>query len=165
MPREIPSEFAGHAGEFFVLAELTRRGWTASLTARNNRAFDILAKRQKQFVSIRVKTKTSITTSFGWNTKSNGEIFSEMTKETDFCVLVDIPDRGHPTYYILQTDVVDGWLREDFESWVTTPGARGQQRDRDNSRRIFYLDERTDKLGHGYSHRLAQYKNDWSPLG
>jgi hypothetical protein len=38
MDKDIPSAFAGHAGEFFVLAELTRRGWTAGLTARNNRA-------------------------------------------------------------------------------------------------------------------------------
>lgn len=40
--RVIAGAFAGNAGEFFVLAELTRRGWTAALTARNNRAYDIL---------------------------------------------------------------------------------------------------------------------------
>lgn len=92
MNRAIPSAFAGNAGEFFVLAELTRRGWTAALTARNNRAYDILAKRDDEFAAIRVKTKTSAFTLFQWNAKPNGEIFLEMTQESDFCVLVDIPE-------------------------------------------------------------------------
>src|SRR5438132_9922637 len=51
MDRAIPSAFAGNAGEFFVLAELTRRGWTAALTARNNRAYDILGKRDDEFAA------------------------------------------------------------------------------------------------------------------
>ena len=89
MTRIIPAAFAGNAGEFLVLAELTRRGWTAALTARNNRAYDILAKRGEEFAAIRVKTKTSAFTLFQWNAKPNGDIFLEMTKNHDFCVLVD----------------------------------------------------------------------------
>jgi hypothetical protein len=49
MSGDVPSAFAR---EFFVLAELTRRGWTAALTARNNRAYDILAKRGESFAAI-----------------------------------------------------------------------------------------------------------------
>src|SRR5258708_28629289 len=101
MPREVPSAFAGNAGEFFVLAELTRRGWTAALTARNNRAYDILAKRGDAFAGIRVKTKTSISTVFQWNAKADGQIFLELSQQNDFCILVDIPElAGAPTYYI-----------------------------------------------------------------
>jgi len=163
MTRDVPSAFAGNAGEFFVLAELTRRGWTAALTARNNRAYDILAKRGDGFAAIRVKTKTSAFTLFQWNAKSNGSIFLEMTEKRDFCALVDIPDDndGTPTYYVVPTTVIDKWLRDDFAMWVTTPGARGQQRAEDNKRRLFYLDDDTGKLGHGYRQRLAQYKGVW----
>lgn len=89
--RSVPSAFVGNAGEFFVLAELTRRGWTAALTARNNRAYDILAKRGDDFAAIRVKTKTSSFTLFQWNVKANGDIFLKMSHNKDFCVLVDIP--------------------------------------------------------------------------
>jgi hypothetical protein len=105
MNRAVPSAFAGNAGEFYVLAELTRRGWTAALTARNNRAYDILAKRGDQFAAIRVKTKTSGYTLFQWNAKPSGDIFLEMTAEHDFCVLVDIPDNGDasPNYYVVPT--------------------------------------------------------------
>ena len=93
MGRNIPSAFAGNAGEFFVLAELTRRGWTAAPTARNNRAFDILANRGNDFASLRVKTKTSTFDLFQWNAKPDGEIFLEMKQEHYFCVLVDIPEQ------------------------------------------------------------------------
>ena len=75
-----------------MLAELTRRGWTAALTARNNRAYYILAKRDDEFAAIRVKTETSALTLFQWNAKPNGEIFLEMIQEADYCVLVDIPE-------------------------------------------------------------------------
>jgi hypothetical protein len=166
MSRDVPSAFAGNAGEFFVLAELTRRGWTAAMTARNNRAYDILAKRGDGFAAIRVKTKTSAFTLFQWNAKPNGGIFLEMTEQHDFCVLVDIPDDGDgsPTYYVVPTTVIDKWLRDDFTTWVATPGARGQQRAEDNKRRLFYVDDDTEKLGHGYLQRLAPYKGAWKLL-
>ena len=164
--RVIPAAFAGNAGEYFVLAELTRRGWTAALTARNNRAFDLLANRGEDFVAIRVKSKTSAFTLFQWNAKPNGEIFLEMKQKHDFCLLVDIPEDGDlgPTYYAVPTHVIDKWLKNDFHAWVTTPGARGQQRAQDNKRRLFYVDEATDKLGHGYKKRLASYKGAWELL-
>ncbi|MBZ5527323.1 MAG: hypothetical protein LAN71_05395 [Acidobacteriia bacterium] len=166
MERAIPSAFAGNAGEFFVLAELTRRGWTAALTARNNRAYDILAKRDDEFAAIRVKTKTSAFTLFQWNAKPNGEVFLEMTQEGDFCVLVDIPEEANesPDYYIVPTPVIDKWLKGDFHAWVTTPGVRGQARDAENKRRLFYVDDDATKLGHGYQQKLAPYKGAWEML-
>ncbi|MGD0520001.1 MAG: hypothetical protein ABSA48_01980 [Terracidiphilus sp.] len=157
----------GNAGEFFVQAELTRRGWMATLAARNNRAFDILAKRKELFAAIRVKTKTSAFKLFQWNAKPNGDIFLDMTSKQDFCALVDIPeesDKG-PTYYIVPTSVIDKWLRDDFNRWVTTPGAKGQQRAEDNKRRLFYVDDDSSKLSHGYRIKLSPYVGAWNLLG
>ena len=89
-------------------AELTRRGWMAALAARNNRAYDILAKRNEQFAAVRVKTKTSAFKLFQWNAKPNGSVFLEMTPKHDFCALVDIPESDEgPTYYIVPTPVID----------------------------------------------------------
>jgi hypothetical protein len=124
MTRTVSSAFAGNAGEFFVLAEVTRRGWIAALTARNNRAYDIIAKKGDEFAAIRVKTKTSAFTVFQWNAKPNGHIFLEMTQERDFCVLVDIPEdeRNSPIYYVVPTHIIDKWLRDDFK--VLLPRAR-----------------------------------------
>jgi hypothetical protein len=165
MNRSVPAEFAGNAGEFFVLAELTRRGWTAALTARNSRAYDVLAKRGDKFAAIRVKTKTSAFAIFRWNAKPNGEIFLELTQRQDFCVLVDILEDGvSPIYYVVPTPVVDKWLKDDFHNWVTTRGAKGQQRSPDNKVRLFYVDDETGKPNHGYSQTLAPYKGSWELL-
>jgi hypothetical protein len=165
--RLVSSAAIGNAGEYFVQAELTRRGWTATLAARNSRAFDILAKRGEQNASIRVKTKTSAFKLFQWNAKANGEIFLEMTPKQDFCALVDIPEEGAqgPTYYIVPTPIVDKWLKDDFNMWVTTPGAKGQQRAEDNKRRIFYVDDEPGKLSHGYKIKLSPYLGAWHLLG
>ena len=165
--RVVSAGLVGNAGEFFVVAELTRRGWSAALTARNNRAYDILAKRNEEFAAIRVKTKTSTFALFQWNAKRNGEIFPEMSEDHDFCVLVDIPeDQGTgPVYFVVPTTVIDGWLRGDFRTWVSTPGAKGRQRAEGNKRRIFYVDDETTKLGHGYRQKLAPYLGAWQLIG
>ena len=117
--RLVSSAAIGNAGEYFVQAELTRRGWTAPLTAGNNHAFDIIATRGERNASIRVKTKTSAFKLFQWNAKANGEIFLEMAPKHDFCALVDIPEEGaqSPTYYIVPTPIIDKWLKDDFNLW------------------------------------------------
>src|ERR1700730_16557229 len=59
----------GNTGEFYALAELSRRGWTAAKTARNTRIYDILARKDAQQVALRVKTKTADARGFQWNSK------------------------------------------------------------------------------------------------
>jgi len=165
MNKSVPAAFAGNAGEFFVLAELTRRGWIAALTPRNSRAYDILAERDGKFAAIRVKTKRSAFPVFRWNAKPNGEIFLELMQQNDFCVLVDILEEGvSPLYYVVPTPIIDKWLKDDFHNWVTTRGAKGQQRAPDNLVRLFYADDETDKPNHGYSQKLAPYKGSWELL-
>ena len=167
MARQIAAAFIGNSGEFFVLAELTRRGWTAAPTARNNRAYDILASRGDVFARIRVKTKARPFTLFQWNAKRNGDIFLDMTAKRDFCVLVDIPEGGSagPVYYVVPTTQIEKLLRHDFRTWVTTPGAKGQQRAENNKRRIIYVDDDSSRSAHGYRQKLAPYLGAWNLLG
>ena len=165
MGRGIPSAFAGNAGEFFVLAELTRRGWTAGLTARNNRAYDILAKRDNDFAAIRVKTKSSASDAFRWNAKPSGELFLDAGSERDLCVLVDIPEDDNlgPTYYVVPTPVIDKWLKDDFAAWLLKPGRKGPH-DPDNRQRIIHLGGSPTRIGCGYRLKLAPYKGAWASL-
>jgi hypothetical protein len=133
------SVIKGNAGEFYVLAELSPRGWTAAQTPRNARAFDILARQGSRQVAIRVKTKTHVSTGFQWNAKKDGAIFPEIGGN-DYCILVDIPEvtadnSASPVYYIVPTEKLDRWLREDFDRWVNTPGPIKVQRSQDNTRR------------------------------
>ena len=163
------SAIKGNAGEFYVLAELSRRGWTAAQTARNTRAFDILARQGSKQVAIRVKTKTHVSTGFQWNAKKDGTIFPEIGRN-DYCVLVDIPEvvpdnSASPFYYVVPTETLNRWLQEDFDLWVNTPGPIKAQRNKDNTRRIIHVDDSTAKIGHGYHAKLEQYIGKWDTLG
>jgi hypothetical protein len=55
---KIPSGLAGVAGEYFVAAELSRRGWIASITLRNTRGIDILATNASASRSVTIQCKT-----------------------------------------------------------------------------------------------------------
>ena len=164
--RSLAAAFARDAAEFFVLAELARRGWTAAPTARNNPVYDILAKRREEFAAIRVKSKTSDCNFFEWNAKPNGDVFLQLTQQHDFCVLVDIPEDGNagPIYYVVPTHVVDKWIRDDFQIWATKPKSESRQKAKNNRRRVFYVDDETEKLHHGYRQKLASYTGAWKQL-
>ncbi len=166
MVRKVSSDFVGQAGEYFVLGELSRQGWTAALPARNNRAYDIIAKRGEDHAAIRVKTKSPLSDAFQWQAKKKtGNIFLELSKHNDFCVLVDIPEQssGGPTYYIVPTQVIECWLRTDFDKYIATPGINGPHA-ATNQRRIIHLDGCAEKIGCGYREKLAAYKGAWHLL-
>jgi hypothetical protein len=112
-------------------------------------------------VSLRVKTSRG--TGFQWSAKPNGDIFLELAKKHDFCILVYLPNEGNPIYYVVPTTVIDRWLKDDFDEWIRTPGAKGQQHEKSNRRRIFCADDATG-IGHGYRKRLAPYRDAWNLL-
>jgi len=55
---KIPSVLAGVAGEYFVAAELSRRGYIASISLRNTRGIDILVTNQAASRSVTIQCKT-----------------------------------------------------------------------------------------------------------
>jgi len=159
------SVMKGNTGEFYALAELSRRGWTAAQAARNARLYDILARKGDHQVALRVKTKTSDARVFQWNAKKDGRIFGEIGTN-DFCILVDIPESHDefPKFYIVPTKTLDGWLRKDFKTWLSTPGKIKKQHSADNKRRLFYMDDDVGEFGHGYRVRLEPYRAKWKLL-
>jgi hypothetical protein len=56
---KLSSGLTGIAGEYYVAAELSRRGFMASITLRNNDSIDIHASKlsNKKLFAIQVKTK------------------------------------------------------------------------------------------------------------
>lgn len=158
------SVIKGNTGEFYVLAHLSRLGWTAAQTARNSRAYDILARKGSHQIAVRVKTKTSDAHVFQWNAKADGTIFPEMSQQ-DFCVLVDIPasQDEFPTFYVVPTPIIDGWLRSDFDVWLGAPGKIKIQHSAENKRRLFYVDD-DEGIAHGYLKKLSPYRSNWKIL-
>ncbi len=80
----------GNAGEYYVVAELLKRGVVAALAPRNAPGFDILATLDGQTVKIRVKTKSQAYGIWQWSAKKDGTIFRYLSKTSDFTVLVNL---------------------------------------------------------------------------
>ncbi len=71
-----------------------------------------------------------------------------MGKQNDFTVMVNLArDIRDLKFYVVQTVVLDRWLKNDFKRWVKTPGVKGQQRAKDNKKRVLYFSRYKTRLG------------------
>jgi hypothetical protein len=155
------SMLKGNAGEFYVLAELSRREWTAAQTPRNTRDYDVLALKNGKQIAVRVKTKTADSKSFTWQAKKDKVIFRNIILY-DFCILVDIPRIEFPEFFIVPTVRMDTWLRAEYDAWVKALGVKGP-RDPENRDRRIYMDTR-EEISHGYKTKLSPYRANWALL-
>jgi len=147
----------GNAGEFYVAAELLKRGVIAALAPRNAPAFDILATRGAKTVRVRVKTKSAEYTDWQWVVKKGGQIFRDLGRKEDFTVLVNLTDETKDlSFYVVPTRQVNEWLLEDFAAWVRTPGKRGRAHDPSNKKRHLNYPR--------FAEKLAPYLHRWDVL-
>jgi hypothetical protein len=160
MPGRIKSgegTLIGNAGEYFVTAELLKRGVIAALAPRNAPAFDILATDRERTVRIRVKTKTEEYDIWQWSIKKDGRIFRFLQDHGDFTVLVNLTkETKDMDYFVVPTSLLNQWLIEDFEKWLTTPGKNGQTHASTNPKRSLSYPK--------YGDRLKRYRNNWDSL-
>lgn len=143
----------GVAGEYFVMAELTRRGYVASLTSKNTKAIDLLVsdKNGRQLAAIQVKTCD--------NKKQQKWKMSSSVEKNDaanlYYVFVNMNDGAEPSYYVVPSRYVAYRVWQDYEEWLNTPGKNGQKRNETNMRTFEFVDEEEQ----------AQYKDAWYLLG
>lgn len=84
----------GLSGEYFVAAELYRRGFSVGMTIGNAKSIDILAEKNGKVVQIQVKAifrKASV----GWNMSDYSLLDHVMY------VLVNLNEWEQPDYYVL----------------------------------------------------------------
>ena len=137
----------GNSGEHYVMAELLKRDVVAALAPRNAPGFDIIATKDSRTVRIRVKTKSEEYDSWQWNAKKDGTVFKAPLGQDDFTVLVHLAlETPAMRFFIAPTKDIEGWLRSDFEEWLRTPGAKGQQRSETNKRRLLVMSKYEGKL-------------------
>lgn len=156
MKNKLSQVNSGISGEFYVAAELTKRGLVASLTSKNTKTIDLLASNSdgSKVVSIQVKT-TRYGTSFTLGQKDE-EI---ETNESLFYVFVnlnittqnDTINYGQVDYYVVPMKKVKEYIYNSHRKWLNTPGRNGQQHNDSSMRR--YDIQQDDKL------------NNWEILG
>ena len=143
----------GIAGEFFVAAELTRRGYVASLTSKNTKAIDILVSNKdgSKSVAIQVKTSNSKKIDKWMMTESSEKTFSDNL----FYVFVNMNEGEMPSYYIVPSVYVANKIKADYQEWINTPGKKGQHHNPTTMRTFMFADN-NERLSH---------QNAWDLLG
>lgn len=122
----------GSAGEYFVAAELSRRGVVAALTMSGTDAFDILAvNKAGRSYSIQVKT-TQYEKKLRWLLSSKDE-----NPKANFYVFVNLNGtEKQPDYYIMPATEVVAAIKEEHETWLATPKRDGTAHKPINMRQI-----------------------------
>ena len=122
---KIPSLLAGVAGEYFVAAELSRRGHIASISLRNTRGIDILATNGDASRSITIQCKTNQLARKVWILNEKSEDFVSDTHFYMFVALGGVSER--PSYHIVPSRVVAERTTKGHREWLRTPGRSGRQ--------------------------------------
>lgn len=149
--QKLTTGLSGLAGEYFVAAELTKRGYLASIMLRNTKGIDILAATAdaSKAISIQVKTNQNSDKTWVLNQKAEGVKASNF-----FYVLVNLKTvTGYPDFHIVPSKDVAKYVSDDHSQWLNTPGKKGQKRNDSNMRKFKDLGNkylgRWDLLGLG----------------
>ena len=150
--------YRGNASQFFVAGELCRRGYAAVVTMGNCPNTDILCSNVAgtKFVHIQVKT-------FRPNKDKTCTVGMKAEKyygSNFFWVLGGIPEPHQtepPRYYIIPNEVMAKNVSEGYKQWVETPGAKGQQRSKENTIRAVSIPPRKNLNGWD----ISEFENRW----
>jgi len=114
----------GVAGEYFVAAELSARGYIASITLRNTKGMDILCSSGNATKTIGIQVKTNKSHKRNWMLNQKAE---DYFADNLFYVFVNLNDgQKPPDYFIVPSKVVAAYVKETNQAWLKTPGRKGQ---------------------------------------
>ncbi len=146
----IPSQLVGIAAEHFVVAELSRRGYIASLTARNTRGVDIQVSDldESSFAHIQVKGIQA-----GLNRWPLNEKAESLSRPRLFYVFVRLAGLNErPEFYVIPSDVVATCVKADHDEWIRKLGKDGRPHQPTRMRRFLVT-------------AAAKYRDKWDVLG
>lgn len=121
----------GNCGEYYVAAELERRGFTVAVPMSNVDNFDILARSKKTNKQYAIQVKT--TTKKTWLLSKKAEL---LIADDTFYIFVRIQGNNHPEYYIYSSEYVAKTVSDYHVQWLNSPGKNGREH-KDNSMREF----------------------------
>ena len=138
---------SGIAGEYFVAAELSRRGLIATLTIKNTKGIDILAARHTG-QSVGIQVKTAYNSGKEWLLSKSAETAIDPNY---FYVFVNLNNGKEPSYHIVPSVIVADRVARHHKEWLAGTKKDGGQR-KDVDLRSF-ID------------RACEYKDRWELLG
>ena len=123
---KLSKQLSGIAGEYYVAAELSRRGYLAAITLRNSEGIDILVSNVlgDKLFSIQAKTTQN---KRKWILTKKIENEESINK---FFVFVNLADNLYQTheYYIFNSKKLSEKIYNGHRNWLNSLGKNGQKR-------------------------------------
>lgn len=149
MNKETSSLLAGVAGEYFVAAELSRRGYIASITLRNTKGIDIVCSNQEATKTVSIQVKTTRESTRTWILDKKAENYRAKNL---FYVFVTLNNgKRPPDYFVVPSEIVAKFTSTGHKRWLDAPSKSGKKH-KDTSMRKFH-------------DREGKYLNCWKILG
>jgi hypothetical protein len=121
---KLSSRLSGISGEYFVAAELSLRGFMASITLRNNDSIDIHASKHSNNKIFAIQVKTNQYGKRNWMMNEKAE---SNYKDNFFYVFVSLKGvTERPEYFIVPSIKVAEFIKSNYAYWIATPGRKGQ---------------------------------------
>ncbi len=147
--KQLETTLVGVAGEYFVAAELSIRGYLASVTLRNSRGIDIIASNSDASMSVSIQVKTSKGGGPKWILNRKAESYFADNHYYVFVVLRAVGQR--PDFYVVPSKVVSQYISTSHKQWLAGKKKDGTPRQDSPMRKFQDLD--------------GQYKEAWDILG
>ena len=147
------NNLVGVTGEYFVCAELGKRGILALLTPKNNPLFDIVAISPDALRTVTIQVKTmSLGNNQGWNL---GKSICERKNNSNlFTILVNLQG-NEIEYYIYEYDILSERVEKVFSDYMIKQKKNGDHKKTD----IRWYDKKS------FSDDDHSRKNNWNVLG
>ncbi len=145
---KLPNTLTGIAGEYFVAAELSRRGFMASITLRNNDSVDIHASKLSNNKIFSIQVKTNQSGNRDWILSKKAE---KKFSENFFYIFVSLKgETERPEFFIVPSIKVAEYVTSNHANWLAVPGKKGQVHN--------------DSLVRKFSDRKCEYLEKWGLL-
>jgi hypothetical protein len=158
MMTRMSNALTGIAGAYFVAAELSQRGYIATVTSRNTEGIDILASSLDGSKTVSIQVKTSAAKqrerfSRSWIlAKKHEGIFSPKL----FYVFVDLYEGNQkPDFYVVPSKAVADYIRKAHQKWLNNPTKTGKTR-KDSDMRLYEIWDESE---------AKKSLNNWARLG
>lgn len=130
---------AGVSGEYFVAAELSRRGYICSVTLKNTKGIDILVCNEEATKNLGIQVKTNQINKSEWVLNEKCE---KLNDDNIFYVFVNLRSTDFlPEYYIVPSKVVARYTSTNHKKWLSEKGKNGQQRNDSTMRKFKDIDK------------------------
>ncbi|WP_148300335.1 hypothetical protein [Holophaga foetida] len=131
---ELSHGVSGVAGEYFVCAELSMRGYLATLTLKNAEGIDILATKPNSGKAISIQVKTIQGENRHWVMNEKHE---KIQSDDLYYVFVRLKSAGQrPDFHIVPSSIVAAHVAKRHQEWLSEPKRDGSPR-KDTSMRGF----------------------------